>query len=73
MSVQDVCVLWGARVIVPPPGSERARVIQELREIHVHSGIANMKSLARNCVWWASLDLDLEPKCEPIDAFTIDV
>ena len=29
-----------------PPGRER--VIQELREIHVHSGIANMKSLARS-------------------------
>ena len=37
--MQDVCVLWGARVIVPPPGRER--VIQEQREIHVHSGIAN--------------------------------
>ena len=49
LSVQDVCVLWGAGVVVPPPGRER--VIQELREIHVHSGIANVKSLARSCVW----------------------
>ena len=24
LNVQDVCVHWGARVIVPPPGSERA-------------------------------------------------
>ena len=43
LGVQDVCVLWGASVVVPPPGRER--VIQELREIHVHSGIAKMKSL----------------------------
>ena len=64
LGVQDVCVLWGARVVIPPPGRER--VIQELREIHVHSGIAKMKSLARSCVWWVSLDADLEPKCEPI-------
>ena len=62
--MQDVCVLWAARVVVPPPGRER--VIQELREIHVHSGIANTKSLSRSCVWWASLDADLELKCEPI-------
>ena len=41
-------------MVVPPPGRER--VIQELCEIHVHSGIAKMKSLARSCVWWASLD-----------------
>ena len=55
MSVQDICVLWDARVLVPPPGREP--VIQELREIHVHPG---------SCVWWASLDADLEPKCNPI-------
>ena len=35
--MQDDCVLWGERVIVPPPGRER--VIQEQHEIHVHSGI----------------------------------
>ena len=64
LGVQDVCVQWGARVVVPPPGRER--VIQELHEIHVHSGTAKMKSLARSCVWWASLDAELEPKCEPV-------
>ena len=62
--LEDVCVQWGARVVVPPPGREQ--VIQELCEIHVHSDIANTKSLSRSCVWWASLDADLEPKCEPI-------
>ena len=31
------------------------------------SGIAKVKSfMARTCVWWASLDADLEPKCEPV-------
>ena len=42
LSVLDGCILWGARVIVPPPG--RDRVIQELHE--THPGIARMKSLA---------------------------
>ena len=49
-----------------PPG--RGRVIQELCEIHVHPGIAKMKNLARSCVWWVSLDADLEPKCEPVQS-----
>ena len=57
LSVLDGCVLWGARVVVPPPGIDR--VIQELREIH--PGIARMKSLARSCVW-PSMDADLEAK-----------
>ena len=61
MSVLDGCVLWNAQVVVRPPGRER--IIQELCEIHVHQGIARMKSLARSRVWWASLDANLEAKC----------
>ena len=58
LSVLDGCILWGARVIVPPPG--RDRVIQELHE--THPGIARMKSLARSYVWWPNTDADLEAK-----------
>ena len=58
LSVLDGCILWGARVIVPPPG--RDRVIQELHE--THPGIARMKSLARSYVWWPNMDADLEAK-----------
>ena len=58
LSVLDGCVLWGARVIVPPPGREQ--VIQELHE--THPGIARMKSLARSYVWWPNMDGDLEAK-----------
>ena len=60
----DGCVLWNAQVVVRPSGRER--IIQELCEIYVHQGIARMKSLARSRVWWASLDANLEAKCEPI-------
>ena len=60
LCVLDDCVLWGARVVVPPPG--RDRLIRELREIH--PGIARMKSLARSCVWWPSMDADLEGKLQ---------
>ena len=47
LSVLDGCVLWGARVVVPPPG--RQQVVQELHE--THPGIARMKGLARSYVW----------------------
>ena len=48
-------VCKSARVVVLLPG--RKRVIQELHEIHVHPGIAiKDETLARNCVWWVSLD-----------------
>ena len=58
LSVLDGCVLWGARVVVPPPGREQ--VVQELHE--THPGIARMKSLARSYVWWPKMDADLEAK-----------
>ena len=58
LSVLDGCIIWGARVIVPPPG--RDRVIQELQE--THPGIARMKSLARSYVWWPNMDADPEAK-----------
>ena len=56
LSVQDGCVLWGARVVIPPQG--RAQVLDELHE--THPGICRMKALARSYVWWPSLEKDLE-------------
>ena len=47
-SVLDGCVLWGASMVVLPPGKER--VIHELCKIHVHPGIGRMKRLARSRV-----------------------
>ena len=32
--------------------------------VHVHQGIGRMKRLARSCVWWASLNGDLEAKVQ---------
>ena len=62
LSVLDGCVLWGARVVVPPPGREQ--VVQELHE--THPGIAQMKGLARSYVWWPSMDADLEAKVQAL-------
>ena len=58
LSVQDGCLLWGNRVVIPP--KERTRVVEELHE--THPGICRMKALTRSYVWWPKMDADLEQK-----------
>ena len=52
LTVEEGCLLWGIRVVIP--SSLRERVLQELHE--GHPGIVRMKSLARLHVWWPKLD-----------------
>ena len=54
--MQDGCVQWGARVVIPPQG--RKLVLAELHQ--AHPSICRMKSLAQSYVWWQSLDRDLQ-------------
>ena len=55
MSIQEGCVLWGNRVVVPQNG--QAEVLQELH--NAHPGATRMKQLARLLVWWPSMDQDI--------------
>ena len=58
LSVEDGCILWGRRVVVPPAGYELV-----LDQLHSgHPGITRMKSLARSYVWWPGLEAALEDK-----------
>ncbi len=56
LSIQNGCVLWGVRVIVPKPGQENV-----LRQFHqCHLGVSRMKALARSYIWWPKLDKEVE-------------
>lgn len=60
ISIQDGCLLWGTRVIVPPQG--RVKIMDELHD--GHPGISRMKSIARGFVWWPKMDLDLADRVQ---------
>ena len=56
LTVEDGCLLWGGRVIIPQSLKEVVKA-----ELHKeHLGISKMKALARGHVWWAGMDKELE-------------
>ena len=56
LSLEDDCLMWGVRVIVPRKLQEKA--LQELHQSH--AGISLMKAIARSYVWWPRLDQEIE-------------
>ena len=56
LSCFNGCILWGLRIVIPPPGREA--VLQELHE--GHPGMTRMKSLSRMYVWWPGITADIE-------------
>ena len=67
LSVQDDCLLWGNRVVIPEVG--RKKVMRILHD--GHPGASRIKALARGMVWWPRMDADLESvvqQCQPCQA-----
>ncbi|MCG8113098.1 MAG: RNase H-like domain-containing protein [Candidatus Thiodiazotropha taylori] len=56
ISVQQGCLMWGIRVIVPI--KLRNKLLEELHNGHI--GIVKMKELSRSYFWWPKLDSDIE-------------
>ena len=64
ITMQDDCLLWGIRVIVP---SILRKAL--LRESHAdHPGIVRMKSVARGYMWWPGMDGEIEAMAKSCEA-----
>ncbi|XP_046742894.1 uncharacterized protein LOC124409358 [Diprion similis] len=64
ISIEKGLLLWGYRIIIPQKFRQ-----QMLEEVHgTHMGITKMKAVARQYMWWPSLDKQIEEyiqNCEP--------
>ena len=56
LSTLNICILLGARVIVPPPA--RQHVLNELHDNH--PGCYKMKVVACSYIWWPKMDAEIE-------------
>ena len=64
MSIENNCLLWGMRVIVPAVFREEL-----LAELHQdHSGVVKMKCIARSHMWWPGMDSAIEKVAKSCEA-----
>ena len=68
LSLQNGCILWGTRVVIPPKACEH--VLCELHE--GHAGVFRMKALAHSLVWWPAIDNNIEHTVQHCQTFQQD-
>ncbi len=56
LSVEQNCLLWGARVVIP--GKLRENILDLLHCTHL--GSCSMKALGRGYVWWPNMNEEIE-------------
>ena len=65
ISVEDGCLLWGVRAIIPASFQDKL-----LAELHVsRMGVVKMKSLARQYMWWPKIDIAIEQLSRSCQAY----
>ena len=62
--VQDGCIFWGNRVVIPKGRGDMPRKLHE-----AHPGETQMKRLAIMFVWWPGLDYNIEQKVKGCHEF----
>lgn len=71
LTMEDGCLLYGSRVIVPKALQESIIILLHAN----HAGMLKMKQLARRFVFWFGMDKDIElcvQSCEPCQLMTKD-
>ena len=68
LSVEDGCLLWGRRVVIPPQG--RSKILADLGLHAVHPEVSRIKALARSYVWWPGLYETIEQEVAPNVRYT---
>uniref|UniRef100_A0A336MPS3 RNA-directed DNA polymerase n=1 Tax=Culicoides sonorensis TaxID=179676 RepID=A0A336MPS3_CULSO len=56
LDIQDKCIFYGNRVLIPPLLRDKA--LDLLHKSHL--GIVKCKQIARSCMWWPKIDVDIE-------------
>lgn len=60
LTIERNCLLWGSRVVIP---TQSRTIIMNMLHLG-HQGIVRMKTLARQHVYWPSIDKDIEARVE---------
>ena len=65
LSVQQYCLSWGRRVVIPARYQED--MLQELHSSHPR--IIRMKEMARSYLWWPNIDQEIEQTVKNCKSF----